>query len=476
MAINLITSPHGRELPGTFYLIAYDFGGGTVDTSVLEVHLPEDTTALRTKYIGIGGRSDFGGDDVTRAVMMVLHQRLTSALQGWNSRPDGPDTAELAGFNLIDGKTDRPASLQEIPLVADGEPLRDGKEDTAHWHLLGRQNWDAFWRFAESIKFDLCSEPPTDPASGAESRPNYVEELLKVRLQNIKCRLLLYNPEGDPGKVARNLDQVLDPLNAEQKKAFFQQLRFDLNEVYDHPLDDTDMVNNGQRFKVRERVDETVRELRAQCSAKGVEPNIIVLAGGGCRLPLIAERMGHYFPSTSLKKLLYYEKEFAKRRVAYGMASYLALRQIMDLDHRLARSVDVLHRPLGLSRVRLSEGMIKPVFELIAPVGTSINAPGTWHSFRFRGGQVREEQGRRRLPLFVLDRQGKPLLLGQFELPAPSEDAAGLPALKSDGDYAGELRLCGVRHLEMCVVLTNGRRGPYPFKPAVNDPETLLQG
>ena len=39
---------------------------------MLEVYLPQDTTAVRTRYIDLGGRGDFGGDDVTRAVMTLL--------------------------------------------------------------------------------------------------------------------------------------------------------------------------------------------------------------------------------------------------------------------------------------------------------------------------------------------------------------------------------------------------------------------
>src|SRR5207302_1768899 len=102
VAINLITSEHGQEqLPDPFYLVAYDFGGGTVDTSVLEVHLPENAGEMRTRYIGLGGRGDFGGDDVTRAVMSCLHQRIVAAL---HRRP------------LLDTKTGRPLRLLDLPV------------------------------------------------------------------------------------------------------------------------------------------------------------------------------------------------------------------------------------------------------------------------------------------------------------------------------------------------------------------------
>ena len=49
----------------TFTLVAYDFGGGTIDTSVLQVRLDSSADPpLTTRYLGIGGTGDFGGDEV----------------------------------------------------------------------------------------------------------------------------------------------------------------------------------------------------------------------------------------------------------------------------------------------------------------------------------------------------------------------------------------------------------------------------
>ena len=66
VAINFLRSPkQGRKLGNSFYLIAYDFGGGTIDTSVLQVRFADADGVLRTRYIGLGGLSHFGGDEVT---------------------------------------------------------------------------------------------------------------------------------------------------------------------------------------------------------------------------------------------------------------------------------------------------------------------------------------------------------------------------------------------------------------------------
>src|SRR5262249_20865111 len=67
VAIHLLTSPwieDKTDLRNTFYLVAYDLGGGTVDTCVLEVERMAGAE-VKTRYIGVGGREDFGGDDAT---------------------------------------------------------------------------------------------------------------------------------------------------------------------------------------------------------------------------------------------------------------------------------------------------------------------------------------------------------------------------------------------------------------------------
>ncbi len=500
VAINLITSDHGQEhLPETFYLVAYDFGGGTVDTSVLKVYLPEDASKMRTEYIGLGGRGDFGGDDVTRAVMSCLHQRIGAALQ---RRP------------LLDTKTGRPLRLLDLPVRPDGEPLRAGDRAAAHWYGLGRKNWDALWKIAELIKIDLCVEtaaaaaPPPAPApqappavtalSGASlsgapgdfSLESYVEEeerqlqqagenhpvtdRLKPRLAEISCRVQLDPGPGDVGatEAERQLDKVLDSLDGDSRNAFFRELRFTLDEACDHPLDDVYETNGGERYTVRQRVDDTVRELEAQCRNHNIKPDIIVLAGGGSRLPLVAERLRHYFQSN--QDLLAYnkEKDFLKRRVAHGMASYLALRQLIDLDHQLARSVDVIHHPLVLQRVVIEKRMARQVAQVIVPVGAPLNDPDKAHPFGFAAAQVRGGAGGRRLPLFISDWRRGPLEFGYFDLGGGA--SAALPHAEG-ATYEAEVRLHGPKRIEMTVRHAGRAYGPLVLVPTVPDPEAVLQ-
>jgi hypothetical protein len=496
VAINLITSEHDREdLPEKFYLVAYDFGGGTVDTSVLEVHLPQDMTEASTRYIGLGGRGDFGGDDVTRAVMTLLRDRIADALQRRTI--------------VLDPLTGRSARLLQLPLVADGEPLRAGR-GAAHLHQLGRKNWDALWKIAELVKIDLCDAAEANPAARARAtRPpslgdtdfgssladsleederlrqlgddrHAVMERLRPRLAEIACRVLLQPGPGEmapPAEDEWTLDAVLDPLDADDRDAFFRELRFTLEEACDYPLEDIFETNAGQRYSVRQRVEDTVREVRAQCDDRQIAPDIIVLAGGGSRLPLVARLMRHHFPSG--RDLLHYDRTFAKRRVAHGMASYLALRQVVNLDQRLARSVDVLHHPLGLQVLVIERRRARTEFRTVVPVGAPLNDPAAAHRVRFAGSQLlTTPEGGRRLVLFVRDWRSGPVEFGYFEVSGPALRGVGRPAplpAAPAAAFEGELRLHGARRVELSVKHEGVRYGPFPLVLAVHDPEAALQ-
>jgi hypothetical protein len=490
VALNLITSEHGRaDLPETFHLVAYDFGGGTVDTSVLEVYLPHDMTAVRTRYLGLGGRGDFGGDDVTRAVMTLLRDHVADALQRRSI--------------VLDTATGRTVRLLQIPLLADGEPLRAGGRGAAHLHQLGRRNWDALWKIAELVKIDLCdaadAAPPAVPggrptaltprrpgdtdfglslvdsleedeqfARGADERPVVVDRL-RPRLAEIACRVLIQPGPGEalaPVEDEWTLDAVLDPLDADERDAFFRELRFTLDEACDYPLEDIFETNAGQRYTVRQRVEDTVRELQAQCADHGIRPDIIVLAGGGCRLPLVARLMAQYFPSD--RDLVHYDRTFAKRRVAHGLASYLTLRQVIDLDHQIARSVEVLHHPLGVQRLVVEKRVARTEFVTVVPVGAPLRDAAAVHAFRFPDAQVLSTpEGGRRLKLFVRDWRRGLLEFGHFDLSALPRAAGAV--------YEGELRLHGPRRVELSVTHEGSRYGPFVLAPAVHDAESVLQ-
>jgi hypothetical protein len=476
VALQVLTAPREAPLPPSFHLVAYDFGGGTVDTALLHVEFAPASRKLATRYLGIGGRSDFGGDDVTRAVLLLLHQRLPRALRG----------RTLA----LDAERAQMVRLLDIPLIRDGTPpSADTDEDT---YRKGRKNWDVFWKAAEGIKIALCSPQvpvaavPVDdgPRLAAETPPegpvtlpadpyaHLVGQRIEQYYTDITCRVI--DPGGSEQMVA--LDALLRYLPGEELDQFRKDMNFTLEEVYQVEIPPGDGSQGGQPFRISQRVDDTIRELRWQCNEQQVEPYLIVLAGGGCGLPLVSALFNKYFGKQAghADPLLEYNPAFSKQRVAHGMAGYLFLRQFARLDD-LAHSVKVLHHALGLMQLEWENGL-KPRFRTIAPVGAAVNAPGVWHRFSFD-----LLDGDQRLPLFLQDWRDGPQPFGYIDftettaaLPEdPTWEAGPLPAATS---YEGQLRLRGAECLEACVTVEGRTYGPFPIVATVSDPEAALQG
>lgn len=64
-------------------LLSYDFGGGTVDVSLLDVDLSRDSggrITIRTRMLGVTGDRYFGGDIVTLAVLKILKLKLAQRI------------------------------------------------------------------------------------------------------------------------------------------------------------------------------------------------------------------------------------------------------------------------------------------------------------------------------------------------------------------------------------------------------------
>jgi hypothetical protein len=496
-ALQFVTAPHGRALPDTFHLIVCDCGGGATETAVLEVQLPADPAGLRTRFLGVGGRGDFGGDDVTRAVLLLLHDRLSAALERRTV--------------VLDDRTQKSARVQELPLTADGTPLRGDGPGAAHRHQLGRRNWEVLWEVAELIKIDLCEAepdpapaPPPPPRQPTAARvtgladdftltvedPSFesaiasafeqeqhgagdvaptVAARLRPRLAELHCRVLIQPGPvegGAPVEVVWGLDAVLDPLEPHERDALLGELPFSLEHACEYPLEDPH--GTGQRYNVRQRVEDVVRELQWLCGQHQVQPHVAVLAGGGCRLPLVARLLRQYFPSPP--DLLSYQKEFGKRRAAHGLASYSALREVLNLDRQLGRAVDVLHRPLGFQTVQRTAGALRLTFEPVAPAGARVNDPAVWHPFTVTAAQLRDADGNPRLTLFVQDWRGGPRAFGVCDLTRPAP-----PPCAAAETYQGGLRLCGPRRVEVRLALGGATYGPYPVTTAGPDPEALLQ-
>ncbi len=494
VALHLVTCGGIADLPPHFHLIAYDFGGGTVDTSVLEVRFVDGR--LATRHVGIGGRGDLGGDDVTRAVMLLLEQRLTAAF-----RVHKPKLA-------LDGQAPQPVTFREILSLRNGA---DPGELDGHVYRVARQNWDTLWRVAEAIKIELCQNasaldgpaPLAVPVDNLAAVPSFWLKTAEVELQDALARAAPLADEGgglpvavlpqDPvrkalspvagtvvctvmrgegkGQATVSLDQLLRNYTHGEREGFYQTLRFSLEAVYDlEPTGDL-------AFKLRERVEDTVHELHWQCKIRQIEPNYIVLAGGASRLPLVPQLFKKYFGGDGgTAPAMISDHAFSKQRVAHGLASYLFMCPPRQHEDGLSRSVEVVHHPLGLLDLSWKGGLVRE-FRTIVPTGARIDDPGTWHPFTFT-----LPAGKSLLDLVWQARHDdqQPFGVVDFAKPIPRVrgqehcKAEALPAEKAG--YKGELRLRGPTRLEVRVTLGDQQYGPYLVQITTPDPQGALQG
>jgi Hsp70 protein len=469
VALHFVTSE--RDLPEHFHLIAFDFGGGTVDTAVLEVRFANGK--FTTTHFGIGGCSDLGGDDVTRAVMQLLEQRLGAALQGRSLSLDG-STATVTFQNIL-----------TLPTGADQSELND------HAYLIARANWDSLWEAAEAIKIELCkaappeseAKPPAEFSSAADSETGIpvailsspadgaIRRVLATRTGTIFCQVVDAQKTVD----SVELDKILRGWHANDLNAFYQRLSISLEDVYDLEL------NSGQAqasaaLALRKRIEDTVLELFWQCNARSIKPKYIVLAGGASRLPLVEQLIGESFgQQQNGGPVVIFDNNLSKQRVSHGLASYLFLFQAQQHLDGLSRSVDILHHPIGLMEIGWWEGQLASKFQTIVPAGSLLD-DSTWHAFTFANLNSNGQ-----LPLYWQVRHDNQQSLGFIDFTrctsGLSKDepcrAEALPL--GAGPYEAELRLRGLECLEVRVTVRGQRYGHYLVRFTISDPEAALQ-
>ncbi len=325
----------GIDLEKGAVVIAYDFGGGTVDTVVLDVVLtPADE--LQTRLIGVGGRPDFGGDDITRCIVRILCERISRYLK-----------SQL--------------QTHEFRILFANEADRDSFPLT--WNLEARQNAERLWVFAESIKRDLCQ-----PSRDATISP-VVAAFGELGLNSLAVfPNSLDEPPQSLGYRLREVTEGETDLRAELLKV----LHFELVTLYDTSLDGTPGIT------IRDHLMESFEQLRAQLTDVPDDRNrLVVLAGGGCRLPLIQELARSYLLRGTDR--LDFQEGFAKQRVAHGKAWELAF--CLTGDQAMLQYTppgDVSHRAL-LSMRQSPRGEKS---ELLVPAGAKMDDASVWHAFQ----------------------------------------------------------------------------------------------
>lgn len=232
VAIEYCNSNELKISDGPQILIVYDFGGGTIDSAVIEiVHNGEK---FCSRLIGISGTHQFGGDDITNAIVQLVREKIFK----------------------IDPKV-------YIPIFDE----RTKKDSTD----IGKKNRAFLFNIMDKLKKEF-------KISGDKEIP--ISFL--VCLTSIKC---------ENGKTAyENLFKDSVDLTSAQKSNF----QFFPSEIYDWEIG----PNNGENsdLKIRQIIQRSADDLQNICDIEQIKPSKVILAGQGCNLPLVKDIFNKRFP------------------------------------------------------------------------------------------------------------------------------------------------------------------------------------
>ena len=272
-----------------FILASFDLGGGSLDTALMRFEVTNPSSfrpQYRSQYLGIGGHSGFGGDNVTLAFWECLRDRIHQALE----------------------KNNLPAAAL---MSCVSNPLQKDIETQS----FIRRNYQILWDVAEKVKLYQCRFGSIDPSQQnaealAEREP--LTSFIQTKLVN------------DLQLITRTTGRIqMDPVVAACLKTFVEQAGFliPLEEVYDHQFHFSLSMKllETASISIRQRIQEGLKELKDLANSHQGEIDIIVLAGAGCRLPLVVERIAAEFPTAKIVN----NPTRTKYRVGHGLVRFL---------------------------------------------------------------------------------------------------------------------------------------------------------
>lgn len=274
-----------RRTRTSFVIGCVDFGGGSLDTAVMRFEIINPTAInprFRSEYLGIGGNSCFGGDNVTRAFMECLLDRIAQSLQARKLPPE--------------------SYLKCVPPPS--------QKDACEQQFM-RRNYQLLWEISERVKLYQCRHPETAETDSAELEA--LCSFVQTRLVND----LILMP-----RVAGRIQ--VDPAVAEAMKSLVEERRFliPMDEVYQHKIRDPLILQHGATAdrSVTERIEDALGELNQLAARHNSEVDVVVLAGAGCRLPLVEQLVKQtYFPNARIVQ----DPKRTKFRVAHGLVRFL---------------------------------------------------------------------------------------------------------------------------------------------------------
>ena len=406
--------------------------------------------------------------------MMLLHDRLNTALRPPEISAEKPVT---------NGAGTVQPTFEVVPLPDSGEV--EGP-DSVERFWLGRENWEVLWKIAEEIKHVLCAAASVPGEAPRATKT--VRRILMKRLDEIQCRVkqrsLLYDAEkGQDVEQAQfqtmDLDRVFQNLEPGEPDRVYDAIDFTLDDIYNQPLKDVELINDGKEFTVLDRVKDTIAELKWQCDGAKIKPDVIVLAGGGCRLPLVVQLMREFFPAEGGSDPVFHDPKFSKRRMAHGLASYLANDQTTGVPiepAQFGRRDPPSSRPPGVALRGRHVGDGVPADR---PGGHSARRPRDLASLRVHDPPQATDRPATIEPVPQdVARGAEGVRHGRLREASRPDRRLPRPAAADRGREAVPRRIAlrGATRIEIRVQIGDTCFGPYLVSCVKPDPEAMLQG
>ncbi len=290
-------------------ILFYDMGGGTTDIALLEIGLEELTGlvreaetpnmgryfVVRPKILGLTGRDNFAGDNVTLAVFRILKSKLATKVANLLTNPSGnfkktdrskavQDTLDkFAKFN--ENQPDQQNSLFTQWFTPSQEDKKTGKSDT-NTPVMGSGSRE----YEKTVKPVINTLIPTEFRYNPALQPVFFDlwkeaERIKQALSTVPAG---YEQTGLPKSVAATGDKLV---------AAIKHLNLGLQE---HELSDIQISAEEMERVIRQDIRNTFERARNLCigeDEKSQKPELrhfidrVILAGSSSHLRLVREEM-----------------------------------------------------------------------------------------------------------------------------------------------------------------------------------------
>ena len=168
-------------------IVSYDFGGGTVDVSVVDIDLTRDQTGrikVGTQVLGVTGDRYFGGDNITLAVAKTLKLKL--ALKAAKVRKAEIDAERAAAAKAEEEKPEEKSGGGMWDLGAMAAASAAPKQSNDAWGDLGGGDEDEEAPAEEAVVEEAEDEDPETADVVNLTAPDKLEQAIEDLVAHAK--------------------------------------------------------------------------------------------------------------------------------------------------------------------------------------------------------------------------------------------------------------------------------------------------